>query len=252
MKLKTYLSILLSFALLFAEAQPIQPDVEKVKGVTLTIQPVMHATMVLGYQNKTIYIDPTGGAEAFKGIAEPDLIIITDIHGDHFDPKTLAAINTSKALMVMPQAVADMMPETINKEKVIILKNGSKTSQLGIGIEAIAMYNLPEDAPNSRHTKGRGNGYILNIGNKNIYISGDTEAIPEMRNLKNIDIAFVCMNLPYTMDVAQAASGVLDFKPKIVYPYHYRGQDTEQFKTLVNNGNKNIDVRLRNWYPSTK
>jgi L-ascorbate metabolism protein UlaG (beta-lactamase superfamily) len=103
------------------------------------------------------------------------------------------------------------------------------------------------------HTKGRGNGYILNIGGKNIYISGDTQAIPEMRSLKNIDVAFVCMNLPYTMDVKEAANGVLAFKPKIVYPYHYRGKgglsDVNEFKSLVNAGDPAIEVRLRNWYP---
>jgi L-ascorbate metabolism protein UlaG (beta-lactamase superfamily) len=113
------------------------------------------------------------------------------------------------------------------------------------------MYNLPE-TPESRHPKGRGNGYVLTFGNKKVYLSGDTSGIQEMRSLKNIDVAFVCMNLPYTMDVDEAASAVIDFKPKVVYPYHYRGQnglnDTEKFRKLVNEGNKNIEVRLRNWY----
>lgn len=109
------------------------------------------------------------------------------------------------------------------------------------------MYNLPE-SPTAFHTRGRGNGYVLTIGGKKIYISGDTSDIPEMRSLKGIDIAFVCMNLPYTMDVKTAAGGVLAFKPKIVYPYHYRGQDVNEFKKLVNAGDKNIEVRLRDWY----
>jgi L-ascorbate metabolism protein UlaG (beta-lactamase superfamily) len=139
-----------------------------------------------------------------------------------------------------------------NKDHVVVLSNGSTTKQLGISISAIPMYNLPE-SPTAMHTKGRGNGYILHIGGKNIYISGDTQAIPEMRSLKNIDVAFVCMNLPYTMDVKEAASGVLAFKPKVVYPYHYRGKgglsDVNEFKRLVNAGNPAIEVRLRNWYP---
>ena len=133
-----------------------------------------------------------------------------------------------------------------------MLRNGENSTQMGISIGAIPMYNLPE-SPAAMHTKGRGNGYVLGIGGKNIYISGDTQGIPEMRSLKNIDIAFVCMNLPYTMDVKEAADAVLAFSPKIVYPYHYRGQnglsDVDAFKTLVNAGNKNIEVRLRNWYP---
>jgi L-ascorbate metabolism protein UlaG (beta-lactamase superfamily) len=117
------------------------------------------------------------------------------------------------------------------------------------------MYNLPE-SPTAMHTKGRGNGYVLGIGGKLIYLSGDTQGIPEMRSLKNIDIAFICMNLPYTMDIKEAADAVLEFKPKIVYPYHYRGKDglsdINAFKALVEAGNKNIEVRLRTWYPLLK
>lgn len=234
-----------------APAQLIQPDVEKVAGGNLTIQPINHATLVLTFNKKTIYIDPTGGDSTFKGLTAPDLILITDIHGDHLDPKTIEAINTANATLVVPQAVADTLQKASSKKKLVILKNGDKTVQDGISISAVPMYNLPQ-APDAFHTKGRGNGYILTIGGKRIYISGDTEDIPEMRALKNIDIAFVCMNLPYTMDVNQAAAVVLAFKPKVVYPYHYRGQDTNPFKSLVNAGNKNIDVRLRNWYPSAK
>src|SRR5207245_3128141 len=130
------------------------------------------------------------------------------------------------------KAVADQLPATIDKQKVVILNNGDKTTQQGIAIAAIPMYNLPE-APNAFHTKGRGNGYVLTIGGKNIYISGDTEDIPEMRALKNIDGAFVCMNLPSTMDVAQAASAVREFRPRIVYPCLSPGSDVEEFKRRV-------------------
>lgn len=251
MKLKLTLALLFSLASFFAQSQLPEADHEKVKGGELTIQPVTHATLVLGYDKKNIYVDPTGGANAFNGLAAPTLILVTDIHGDHFDPKTIEAINTANAMLIVPQAVADKLPASIDKQKLVVLKNGDKTEQSGITITAIPMYNLPE-APDAFHTKGRGNGYVLTIGGKNIYISGDTEDIPEMRNLKNIDYAFVCMNLPYTMDVNQAAQGVLAFKPKVIYPYHYRGQDVNTFKTLVNAGDKNIDVRLRNWYPTAK
>ena len=251
MTLKLAFVLFFSSMITFTKAQTVPADHEKVKGGELTIQPITHATFVLGYQGKNIYIDPTGGADAFKGLAAPALILVTDIHGDHLDPKTIETINTKNAVIVVPQAVADKLPTEINKEKVIILKNGDKTEQQGISIEAVPMYNLPE-APDAFHTKGRGNGYVVAIGGKRIYISGDTEDIPEMRALKNIDIAFVCMNLPYTMDAKQAAQGVLAFKPKIVYPYHYRGQDVNIFKSLVNAGDKNIDVRLKDWYPKQK
>ena len=186
----------------------------------------------------------------YKGIAAPDLILITDIHGDHLNAETLSAIETSKATIIAPQAVADQLPDNL-KGKASVLANGSHVVKSGIDILAMPMYNLPDDK-DSRHSKGRGNGYVLTIGDKRIYISGDTEDIPEMRTLKNIDLAFVCMNLPYTMDINQASSAVLEFKPKVVYPYHYRGQgglaDVEGFKKLVNAGSSAIEVRLRNWY----
>ena len=133
-----------------------------------------------------------------------------------------------------------------------MVNNGGSHEEMGIQIQAIPMYNLPE-SPDEKHVKGRGNGYVLTMGDKRIYISGDTEDIPEMRALKDIDIAFVCMNLPYTMDINQAASAVLEFEPSVIYPYHYRGRpdisDTEAFKALVDAGSKDIEVRLRNWYP---
>jgi L-ascorbate metabolism protein UlaG (beta-lactamase superfamily) len=197
-------------------------------------------------------VDPSVGPEAYAGLNPPDLVLITDIHGDHCDPKTLAGLNTAKATFVVPQAVADKLTETA-KARVVVLPNGDKTEQGGVTITAVPMYNLPE-TPDSRHPKGRGNGYVLDLGGKHVYLSGDTEDIPEMRSLKSIDVAFVCMNLPYTMDVDQAAAGVLAFKPKIVYPYHYRGQnglsDVEAFRKAVDAGKGNVEVRLRNWYPA--
>jgi L-ascorbate metabolism protein UlaG (beta-lactamase superfamily) len=165
--------------------------------------------------------------------------------------ETLTALETSKAKLIVPQAVADQLPASY-RDRLVILKNGSSTTVLDITISALPMYNLPESS-DSRHTKGRGNGYVLEMGGKRIYISGDTEDIPEMRQLKNIDVAFICMNLPYTMDIDQAASATLEFQPGIVYPYHFRGQgglnDVEGFRKLVEAGGKRIDVRLRNWYP---
>lgn len=251
MNLRITMSAFLSLCMLIAAGQLPAPDKFAITNGELTIQPINHATLVLTANNKTIYVDPTGGAAAFKGLAAPDIILVTDIHGDHFNPETLAAIALTNAVLVVPKAVADKMTADIKPKQLVILNNGDKTMLEGVGILAIPMYNLPEKA-DAFHTKGRGNGYVLTVGGKNIYISGDTQDIPEMRALKNIDIAFVCMNLPYTMDVNQAAQGVLAFKPKIVYPYHYKGQDVNQFKQLVNAGDKNIDVRLRDWYAGGK
>jgi L-ascorbate metabolism protein UlaG (beta-lactamase superfamily) len=242
--------LLLSNALLVSGQRP-EADSFKMKKGNLVIQPILHGTLAFQYEGNLIYVDPYGGAEAFQGIAKPNLILITDIHGDHLNEETLDAINTEGIKIVVPQAVADQIAQKYHSQ-LVILANGEHSKQLGIGIEAIPMYNLPESA-DAKHVKGRGNGYLLHIGKKKVYISGDTADIAEMRELKDIDIAFVCMNLPYTMTIDQAASAVLDFKPKVVYPYHYRGNpdmsDTEAFKKLVNDQNPEIDVRLRNWYP---
>lgn len=242
--------IILLFLLIFTLNINAQ-DIIKTGAGEVKITPVLHGSLVLEINDQTIFVDPYGGAEKFAAFGEADLILITDIHGDHLHKATLEALNTTEATFIVPKAVAEQMEEIKAKEKRII-NNGEKTSFDGIEIEAIAMYNLPEDEQ-SRHTKGRGNGYILAIGNKKFYISGDTEDIPEMRNLKNIDVAFLCMNLPYTMDVQQAADATIAFKPSIVYPYHFRGQnglaDVEQFKKLVEESAKTVEVRLRNWYP---
>ncbi len=233
-------------------AQRVMPDLINTSKGPMTIQPLVHASLVLTLPDAVIYADPTGGAANYNGIKPPDIILITDIHGDHFDQKTISDVRTSHTTIVAPKAVADKLPDSL-KGKLVVLANGQKATQSGIVINAIPMYNLPASTTDPRHPKGRGNGYVLNIGGKNIYISGDTQGIPEMRELKNIDVAFVCMNLPYTMDVNEAADAVLAFKPKIVYPYHYRGtngfSDVLAFQTKVNAGDKDIDVRLRNWYP---
>lgn len=249
MKTAAVSTLLLLIVNLTLAQRPAPDKIETSKG-PLTIQPLNHATMALTWQGKTIYADPNGGAKTFEGIAPPDLILITDIHGDHFNLQALEAINTTKAKLVVPQAVADKLPDDL-KSKAVVLENGETKSVSDISIMAMPMYNLPESA-DSRHPKGRGNGYVLTFDNKKVYVSGDTQGIPEMRSLKDIDVAFVCMNLPYTMDINEAAQAVLDFKPKVVYPYHYRGQgglaDTEAFKKMVNDKNKNIEVRLRDWY----
>ncbi len=235
-----------------AKAQRISPDQFSTSLGTLTIQPINHATFVMTVAGKIIYVDPVGGAAIFQGLGAPDIILITDIHGDHMDSATIAAVSKSSTIIVAPQAVADKLPG-YEKVHLTVMHNGDNTSILGLPVLAIPMYNLPDGPSAAMHTKGRGNGYVLNIGGKHIYISGDTQGIPEMRSLRDIDIAFVCMNLPYTMDVKEAADAVLAFRPKIVYPYHYRGKnglsDVAQFKALVDADNKGIEVRLRNWYP---
>jgi L-ascorbate metabolism protein UlaG (beta-lactamase superfamily) len=191
-----------------------------------------------------------GGAKAFEGQKRPTLVLITDIHGDHLNTDTLETLNLNAIPLVAPQAVVDKIPSEIH-DSPTVLSNGEVKTVSGINIEAIPMYNLREEALKF-HEKGRGNGYLLTLGDERVYISGDTEDIPEMRNLKNIDKAFVCMNLPYTMPVESAASAVLNFKPKQVFPYHYRGteglSDVNKFKSLVDEEDASIEVSLLKWY----
>lgn len=218
----------------------------------LVIYPIHHGSLVFTWNGKTIYVDPYGGAQRYKGLPKPDLILITDIHPDHLNPETLEGLNAGVVPIIAPQAVVEVIPD-FYKPLVKVLQNGGHSSVFGCEITAIPMYNLPEEAE-SKHPKGRGNGYVVKMGDKSLYISGDTEDIPEMRELKNIDVAFMCMNVPYTMDIQQAADAVLSFQPGIVYPYHYRGKDglsdVNAFEKLVNANNKKIEVRLRNWYTS--
>ena len=221
---------------------------------TFQITPISHATMVLQLGGQVIYTDPVNGSDEFVGQPAPTIILVTDIHGDHMNVDTLNAFVKDNPVIVAPQAVADQLPEDLAKS-VVVLKNGEKTTQKGIEIEAIPMYNIPESSE-SFHTKGRGNGYVVSAEGQRIYISGDTSATPEMKALQDIDIAFVTMNLPYTMTVEEAAEAVLIFKPKLVHPYHYRGQnglsDTNKFKQLVEEKDPSIKVELLNFYPEKK
>ncbi len=222
------------------------------KNEDLQIIPIEHATAVLKWKGITIYVDPVGGKEPFQNVELPDLILITDIHGDHFSLETLKALDTHNAKIIVPQAVADMLPDVFTPQ-IDVLNNGDSKERYGIHVEAIPMYNLRKEALKF-HVKGRGNGYVLNFDGQRVYFSGDTEDIPEMRALKNIDKAFICMNLPYTMTEESAADAVLEFKPKQVYPYHYRGRpnisDVNKFETLVSSKNKNITVIRLDWYPN--
>lgn len=218
------------------------------------LKPIEHATASFSWAGTQFYIDPVGGETKFAGEAKPDIILVTDIHGDHMDAATLLKVIVKGTKIIVPQAVADQLPAEL-KPRLTILANNQTINVDGFKITGVPMYNLREEAKKF-HTKGRGNGFVIEKNGMRVYFSGDTEDIPEMRQLKNIDKAFVCMNLPYTMTVESAAAGVLAFKPKQVYPYHYRGgdglSDVAKFKELVNKGNSAIEVVQLNWYPAMK
>jgi L-ascorbate metabolism protein UlaG (beta-lactamase superfamily) len=211
----------------------------------LIVHPINHATFVMSWAGKMIYVDPVGGAAPFQELPAPDVIFVTDIHGDHLNADTLTALVKEGTVIIAPQAVRDTLPPAL-QALTQVLANGGTTSVEGIGVEAIPMYNTTAERL-QYHPKGRGNGYVLTLGGKRVYIAGDTEDIPEMRQLRDIDVAFVPMNLPFTMTVAQAADAVREFKPKVVYPYHSRGSDLNEFTRLVGT-DVGVEVRVRNWY----
>ncbi len=239
------LAALLAMPQNLSAAEPLSGDRVATREGDLVIHPINHATLALGWKRLTVYVDPVGGAARFANLPSPDLILLTDIHGDHLSADTLKAVAVEKTALVAPAAVAAQLPAEL-RSRTTVLTNGESKSLLGIGIEAVPMYNTTPERANY-HTRGRGNGYLLSFADKRVYLSGDTEDIPEMRALKNIDVAFLCMNLPYTMTVEQAASAVRAFRPKIVYPYHYRGSDLEKFKQLVGS-DAGVEVRLQDWY----
>ena len=217
--------------------------------MSFNVTPISHASAVMYFGGTVVYVDPVGGAEAFDGQPAADVVLITDIHGDHLNTETLSSV-IGDATLIVPEAVKKELPESLAL-RAKVLNNGEKILEQGLDIEAIPMYNLPETA-DSRHVKGRGNGYVIEQDGFRGYIAGDTAGIPEMLALTDIDVAFVPMNIPYTMTVEEAAEAVLVFAPKKVYPYHYRGQDglsdVNKFKELVDKGGKNIEVVLLEWY----
>lgn len=223
---------------------------EKPSQTKVGVIPIEHASMILKVGEKTIYVDPVGGEKPYVEKPAPDLVLVTDIHGDHLDTLTLSKVVQENTQIIAPQAVKERLSASMQAQTTT-LSNGETTEIDALEITAVPMYNLREEAKKF-HPKGRGNGYIIGSGETRVYISGDTGPIPEMRNLQNIDIAFVCMNLPYTMPVGDAADAVLDFKPEKVYPYNYRGKngmsDVEEFKNIINTNNPNIEVKQLDWY----
>ncbi len=239
------LAALLLMPQILPAAEPMSGDHVATKDGDIVLHPINHATLAIGWKNLTIYVDPVGGAAPFAALPKPDLILITHTHGDHLSADTLKAVAGEKTPLIGPAAVAAQLPADF-RSRTTVLTNGETRALLGVTVEAVPAYNTTTERANY-HPKGAGNGYVLTFADKRVYLSGDTEDIPEMRALKNIDVAFLCMNIPYTMTVEQAASAVKAFRPKIVYPYHSRGSHLEKFKQLVGN-DVGVEVRLRDWY----
>jgi L-ascorbate metabolism protein UlaG (beta-lactamase superfamily) len=198
------------------------------------ITPITHASVQLTYNGKVIQVDPTAAGAA------ADLILITGPEADHLDSAAIAKIRKPGAPVVIPAAGKDKIPDGI------VLNNGETKEIAGLRVEAVAAYDLIPGDP--FHPKGRGNGYIVTLGGKRFYFSGVSECVPEVEALRNIDVAFVAMNLPHDrMNMTAAAACVDTFKPAVVYPYHYRNARLEEFKQAL--AGKPIEVRFADWYP---
>lgn len=231
-------------------ARPV-PDTVAAVGGDITIAPIAHATLQIEHGPHVILVDPTARAGFdgvprplrlnYDGLKPPTIVLVTDEHPDHYDRGLLGSLKTATGRspsIVAPAAVASAFDGAIS------IANGEEKFVNGVRIDAVPMYNTIGQEP--YHPKGRGNGYVITLGGKRIYIAGDTACTTEMRALTDVDIAFVPMNLPYTMTPSDAAICAVAFKPKIAYAYHYRGQDVNRFaSTLARTG---IEVRLRDWY----
>jgi len=234
--------ILIMLALIFPgqpAADTFETDTFQTDKGNLTITFIGHGTLMMEWNGKVIHIDPVSREADYNNLPKADLILVTHEHGDHLDPATIALLRKPDTKVIVSKSCEGKVPDET------ILLNGQNATVDGIKIEAMPAYNLVHKRPNGEpfHPKGNGNGYVLTMGGKHIYIAGDTENIPEMKNLKNIDIAFLPMNLPYTMTPEQTAEAARSFMPKILYPYHFGQTDPQQLVKLLKD--TSIDVRVR-------
>jgi len=217
-----------------------ESDVVKTSGGDLKITFIGHGTLMFTYQGKVIHVDPFGKLADYGSLPKADLVLITHEHFDHLDPDALKKVRKENTSVVMTQTCAPKIKDGL------VMRNGDVQTMAGIKIEAVPAYNMVHvRAPGQPyHPKGVGNGYVLTFGDKRIYVAGDTENIPEMKGLTNIDVAFLPMNLPYTMTPEMVADAAKAFKPRILYPYHTGDTDLSKITKLMK-GEQGIEVRLR-------
>jgi L-ascorbate metabolism protein UlaG (beta-lactamase superfamily) len=240
---RTILAGLATLPILAAVRPALAQDKVATAGGDISIHPVAHASLALGFGAEVFYVDPA--ENSFEGLPAPTAIFITHAHGDHYNDANLAKLAGDKVPIYVNEDVFGKLPDAL-KARATAMKNGDSATVNGVAIDAVPAYNTTADRL-QYHPQGVGNGYVFTFGDKKVYVAGDTEDVPEMRALTGIEVAFLPMNLPYTMDVTQAADAVKAFKPTIVYPYHSRGSDLEQFKTLVGDA---AEVRIANFYPA--
>jgi len=228
------------WAMVAGAQEKFETDVIKTSAGDLRITFVGHGTLMFAFGGKVIHVDPYGQVADYSKLPKADIILITHDHGDHFDLKVLSLLRTEKTVMILTNPLAKRV------EGGIAMNNGDVRSIEGLKIEAIAAYNMVHKRGDGTpfHPKGAGNGYVITFGDKKIYVAGDTENIPEMKGLKDIDVAFLPMNFPYTMTPEMVADAAKGFKPKILYPYHYGDTEPSRLVELLKD-TKEIEVRIR-------
>lgn len=217
-----------------------ETDIINTTSGDLKITFIGHGTLLFTFSEKIIHVDPYGRLADYSTLPKADIILVTHEHGDHFDFKVIKMLRTEKTSLVLTKSC------TKDISGGIVLKNGDVQMVQGLKIEAIPAYNIVHKRDNEEpfHPQGIGNGYIITFGDKRVYVAGDTENIPEMKELGEIDIAFLPMNLPYTMTPEMVADAARMIKPQILYPYHYGNTDTSKLVELLKD-DKDIEVRIR-------
>jgi L-ascorbate metabolism protein UlaG (beta-lactamase superfamily) len=235
-----FLVIILGLAGSAAAQRKFEKDVIPTAKGDLEITFLGHGSLMMGFGGETIHVDPYGEVADYGSLPKADIVLVTHDHFDHLDPNALKAILKPDTAIVASKSCAAKLPGAI------IMANGEKRLVLGLEVESVPAYNIAHKRPdgNPFHPKGEGNGYVLTFGDKRVYIAGDTENTSEMKALKAIDIAFLPMNLPYTMTPEQVADAARAFRPKILYPYHTGDTDTATLVKLLA-GEKGIEVRIR-------
>ena len=234
----TTLSVFL--ILVITNAQDFEKDVFETSGGELAITFIGHGTLMMEFSGKVIHVDPVGNYADYTKLPKADLILITHEHGDHLDIGAINTVKKESTKVVLTKICSNKY------EGNAILENGDSGEFAGLKIDAVPAYNIKNvrGDGNPYHPKGNGNGYIIHFADKKVYVAGDTENIPEMATLKDVEIAFLPMNLPYTMTPEMVVEAAKLFHPKILYPYHFGKTDTNELVELIKNQSV-TEVRIR-------
>jgi len=234
--------VVITFGIIFLGAvlKDFEQDVIKTSQADLKITFIGHGTLMFTFGDKVIHVDPIGSQADYTTFPKADIILVTHEHSDHLDPAAIAILRTEKTDLIFPEKCSEKI------KNGTIMKNGETKIIQEIKIEVVPAYNIvhlrSEGLP--FHPKGQGNGYVITFADKRVYVAGDTENVPEMKALKDIDIAFLPMNLPYTMTPEMVADAARVIRPKILYPYHFGDTDTSKIVDLLKD-RKEIEVRIR-------